>query len=127
MENIGAIISTIAGFVLILLLAYWAVRILGRGFAANSMGRMIQVLERISLGADKQLLIVKTADRVFLLGVTAHHIEKLEELQSDKFPVPLSPQREESFLDIFKRALDFKKEGESGDEQTGNRKNGESE
>lgn len=117
-RDILSVFGAFAGFLAILLLAYWAVKLMSRGYMAAGEGRLLQVVERIALGPDKQLLVVKTADRVLLLGVTAHHIEKLEELDPALLPPPLASPRGGAFLDVLKETLDFRKKGrESGDEQ----------
>ena len=109
-------IGMLAGYLLILFLAYWATRVLARGYAAGGTGHTLEVLDRMSLGQDKQLVVVKAAGKVLLLGVTGHHIEKLEELDADALPqTPPSPQGG-AFFAALKSAMEQKKGKESGDE-----------
>lgn len=118
--QIGDILSLIGaflGFILILVLAAWSVRLLGRGYAIQNRGKMIEVVERVGLGTDKQLLIIKAAGRAYLLGVTAQHIEKIEELDPDSLPpVGGEPGKDNTFLDTFRSAF-AKTRKEGGHEQ----------
>ena len=121
--DVFSLVGMLAGFFLILFLAYWATRVLARGYAANGTGHMIEVLDRMGLGQDKQLLVVKAAGKVLLLGVTAHHIEALEELDAGALPpAPASPSGG-AFFAALKGALEQRKGKESGDE--GNADTGE--
>lgn len=114
--DVLSLVGMLGGFFLILFLAYWATRLIGNGYAAAGTGRMIEVLDRMGLGQEKQLLVVKAAGKVLLLGVTAHHIEKLEELDAGALPdLPSSPQGG-AFFAALKSALEQKKGRESGDE-----------
>lgn len=121
--DILSLIGMLGGFFLILFLAYWATKVLARGYAAGGTGRMIEVLDRMGLGQEKQLLVVKAAGKVLLLGVTAHHIEKLEELDADALPETQQPPQSGAFFSALKSALEQKKGKESGDE--GNADTGE--
>ena len=114
--DVLSLVGMLGGFFLILFLAYWATKVLARGYAASGTGRMIEVLDRMSLGQEKQLLVVKAADKVLLLGVTAHHIEKLEELDAGALPQPPSNPQSGAFFAALKSALEQKKGKESGDE-----------
>ena len=121
--DVLSLIGMLAGFFLILFLAYWATKVLARGYGANGAGHAVEVLDRMSLGQDKQLLVVKAAGKVLLLGVTAHHIEKLEELDAGALPEPVQSPSGGAFFAALKGALEQKKGKESGDE--GNADTGE--
>ncbi len=89
-EQGSALLSMLGGlflFVLVLLLAWAVSRWLGRryGSAGQGTGGHMRVLERMALGPDRSLVIVRVEDRVWLLGVTAHHISPIGELSPDAF------------------------------------------
>ena len=113
--DIFSLIGMLAGFALILVLAYWAVKLLSRGYGGGA-GRMVEVLDRVALGQEKQLLVVKTAGKVLLLGVTAHRIEKIEELDAARLPEPAAAAQDGAFLAALKGALQARKGKESADE-----------
>ena len=114
--DVLSLVGMLGGFFLILFLAYWATKVLARGYAAGGAGRMIEVLDRMGLGQEKQLLVVRAAGKVLLLGVTAHHIEKLEELDAAALPEPPPSPQSGAFFAALKSALEQKKGKESGDE-----------
>lgn len=110
--DVLSVLGTLVGFVLLLVLAWWAVRLLGKGYgygAGGSASRSLQVLDRMPLGGEKQLLVVKAAGRVLLLGVTAHHVEVLCELDESQLPPPAETPGSSPFLAAFRQALDQKK------------------
>lgn len=113
--DIFSLIGMLAGFALILVLAYWAVKLLSRGYGGGA-GRMVEVLDRVALGQEKQLLVVKTAGKVLLLGVTAHRIEKIEELDAARLPEPPAAAQNSDFRSMFKGVLESRKGKGSGDE-----------
>ena len=117
LKELFSVIGMLAGFGLILLLAWWSVKVLGRGYGATGPRRVIQVLDRVSLGADKQLLAVQAGGRVLLLGATAHHVELLAELDAGALPDPPPPAAQDGgFIAVLKNALEQKRKGEGGDE-----------
>lgn len=116
--DILSLVGAFAMFILVLVLAAWSVRLLGRGYAIQNKGKMIEIVERVGLGTDKQLLIVKAADRAFLIGVTGQHIEKIEELDPASLPPgDGEPGRDSAFLNVFKHAFASKAGKEGGNEQ----------
>ena len=73
--------------VLILGLAYWTTRFLGRHGGIGSTGGaagQLRVLARVSVGRDQSLLVVQAAERYFLLGVTPGGISRLAEFSREE-------------------------------------------
>ena len=65
---------------LVLLLAYWSIRI---GASRGQMwqgSRNLQVMERIALGTKAGLCIVKVGREYYLIGISEQKIELLKEL-----------------------------------------------
>lgn len=117
--DVLSVLGTLVGFVLLLVLAWWASRAIGRAYAGSGAGRTVQLLDRVALGGEKQLLVVKAAGKVLLLGVTAHQITFLQQLDEAELPPPAEAPESAPFLAAFKRALDAKKGRETGDDQHG--------
>ena len=67
----------------VLLLAYWYSRFLGKSYGKTKSGANLKVLEQIRLGPDKQLLLVRLQNHVYLLGVSQNGIQLLTELEGD--------------------------------------------
>lgn len=86
----GSVVLSLLGglflFVLVLVLAWYCSRWLGGRFGFSATGGTVRVLERVMIGPDRSLLVVKAGEEVLLLGVTPQHIERLGELDPALYP-----------------------------------------
>ncbi len=88
----AAAILTLLGGVLMFLLvvvAAWAcTRFVGRRFSAgmSAGSSRLRVVERVALGPDRALVLVRAAGRVFLVGSAPQQLTLLAELDADAFP-----------------------------------------
>lgn len=87
--------------------AYWVSRQVGKGYQLqNTQPGKIEILSRSMIGKEQMLLLVKSAGKVFLLGVTSESINMLSELD----PAALPPEEAKSatppdFMSILKSNL----------------------
>ncbi len=82
--NIGNILLAIIGFALILYLAYFATKKVGRRMSIKGVGgKNIKILDSISIGQNNAMLIVETAGKVLLVGVTQGSISLITELDAE--------------------------------------------
>jgi flagellar biogenesis protein FliO len=66
------------------------------------------VLERVVLGPDRNLMVVRVKDRVLLLGVTAHHISQLAELDAAHYAgLPAPSQNGDRFATLLRESIGF--------------------
>ncbi len=82
MLNGNPVISLIGAFmwvVVILALAYWCSRYLGRRYGGGVSGKYLKVIDRVQVGADRYLLLVKLEDHTWLIGVSPAGIQLLSE------------------------------------------------
>ncbi len=94
----GAVLTVIC----VLILAYWCSRMLGKSWLKSSSGRNIKILERLQVGNDKQLLLIKVQEHVYLIGVSSAGISLLTEIEGD-FDEPASDEAGNiNFLEILK-------------------------
>ena len=56
--------------IVVLALAYYTTRMLGRGMGRSQRTGGMEILDQMALGRDSYLLVVKVQDRIFLMGVT---------------------------------------------------------
>lgn len=86
----GSVVLSLLGglflFVLVLVLAWYCSRWLGGRFGLSATGGTVRVLERVMVGPDRSLLVVRAGEDVLLLGVTPQHIERLGELDPALYP-----------------------------------------
>lgn len=121
-SQIGVILGTIIGIAFILYLAYIATKLLGKRISfKNGGGKKIRILDSVSLGQGKSILLVKAGERVFLVGA-AENINLISELEGS-----LSDDEEQEvpsgmdFKTAFKKVLEnnFGKNKKKGNEDGG--------
>ncbi|MCR2024329.1 flagellar biosynthetic protein FliO [Anaerotruncus colihominis] len=113
---IGALVI----FILILVLAYFATKYIGRryGTTGASGGRYVEVLERVAFGPDRALFVVRTGGKILLLGATAHHVELITELDASLFPErSAAPETHADFSAMFQALLKNGRGAKSKDEK----------
>ena len=79
-STIAYVLSLLAVFAIVFVMAYVATKFLGGRFNARISGQGGRVLENLPLGPNRSVCIVEMADRVFLLGVTDQSITLLSEI-----------------------------------------------
>ena len=83
-STLAYLLSLLAVFASVVVMAYFAARFLGGRFGralSNGNGRL---LESLPLGPKMSICLVEIADRVFLLGVTEHNITLLSEIVDEE-------------------------------------------
>lgn len=107
--------------VAILIFTYFATKWLAKRFSLQGSCRAIKIIDKAVLGQDKALMVVRVTDQTMLLGITAHQIQKLCDIDEEKLPLsPAKPEESslsESFFDILKNNLGLSKgyDGAKGD------------
>lgn len=87
-EQTSVVFSLIGGlflFVIILFLAWFCAKWLGTHYGVPAKGSKIKILERCAIGTDRSLMIVRVGEKVWLLGVTAHNVSMITELNAEDF------------------------------------------
>lgn len=89
--------------ILVLALAYYTTRVLGSGVYGKQESKNMQVLDRMAVGRDSYLLVVRIQERILLMGVSPSGIVKLEELDTyeKRNPAEGSPD----FAGIFREQV----------------------
>lgn len=107
LKGILSVLGVIGIFILVLFLAYYMTKVMGRQMGAQGGGTgRIKVIDKLFLGQDRGLFIVQVAGKTLLLGVTAQRIEMLCELNADALP-PLEEDKAPgvNFSSVLKGAL----------------------
>ena len=79
-STLAYVLSLLAVFAIVFLMAFIATKFLGGRFNARISGHGGRVLENLPLGPNRSVCIVDMAGRVFLLGVTDQSITMLSEI-----------------------------------------------
>ncbi len=109
-SNIFSALGTLALIVLIFIGAYWFTKLLGKHYGGRATGTSssMKVLERMSLGSNCGLIIVRIHDKVLLLGITQQQITLLQELDAEQYPdkgPSTAPMGKGQFSEILKKSL----------------------
>ena len=106
MPEILSAIGVIVVLVLVMFLAYYATKWLGKKhMVQGGSSRNMEVLERIALGPDRQLMIVRVGEKHMLLGVTAQHIEFICDIAPEDLLPDVGTKPETSFSAALKNVL----------------------
>ncbi len=80
-STLAYLLSLLAVFAVVLVMAYFAAKFIGGRFnAARFSASGGRILENLPLGPNRSVCTVEMAGRVFLLGVTDHNISLLGEI-----------------------------------------------
>ena len=103
----GSFLWMLVCVVLIIGLAYWFTKYMaGRGaLGAFSAGRRMEVLDRLPLGRDQSLLLVRAGGRHLLLGVGTAGVSLLAELTEEEAAAWRRPETEDEMRPGFKDAF----------------------
>ncbi|MDR3207741.1 MAG: flagellar biosynthetic protein FliO, partial [Oscillospiraceae bacterium] len=80
-------------FVAILAACWFGLRFLSRRGGLSTRGRHMQVLDRLALGRDNTLLLVRVAGRLLAVGVAKEGLRTLCELDADALTEEETPER----------------------------------
>ena len=100
LQGIGTLVLMLAVFVG----AYYFSKFLSKKYQPKyGDAKNIEVIERMTVGKDQSLALVKVSDRVFLLAFTAQSVTKIEEMDASLFPVNKDIEKtgEQNFMSIF--------------------------
>ncbi|MDO5601201.1 MAG: flagellar biosynthetic protein FliO [Oscillospiraceae bacterium] len=122
LQSVGTMLLMLLLFAGILFLAWYTTRLIARksGPALGKNSANLQVVEKLSLGQDKCLLIVRAADKTLLLSAAGERIGLLCEidpaaLQSQgEPPLGANPSFSELFGKLRKRREEKEPDGAQG-------------
>ena len=84
LTGIGTVVLMLAVFVG----AYYFSKFISKKYQPKyGSAKNIEIIERMVVGKDQSLALVKVLDKVFLLAFTAQSVTKIEEMDASLFPV----------------------------------------
>lgn len=108
------LILSLVGVIGLIIMLFWALKKLNKRVGVHN-GNQMRVLDRINIGREGMLLVVSVCGKLMLLGVTATHIEKIQELdisEEDYFP-PSPNGQQQDFKSILAAAFGKKQNNPS--------------
>lgn len=103
--------------VLMILAAYYATRWIAKKQNTFTSGRVIKVLERVMLGKDVYLAIVKIDTQLYLMSVSTGKTELLTELSPDILSKINASEHSNDFLGILMSFLGSKNNKNNKDDK----------
>ena len=92
-SDLLSLLGIVLTLALVLLASYLAARWAGTGLGGRlgaGGGQHVRVLERVSLGRDQTIVVVRAANRFFLLGSSPSGFSLLAELTEEELSAPSS-------------------------------------
>lgn len=114
-KELLSVLFVLAICVFIIWLAYISTKAIAKsGLIRQQSTRNIEILESMTIGREKQLVIARVCGEMLLLGVTPNHIELISSLDSEGFegekeqtqptaPMPFSDALKKVMKDKFKK------------------------
>jgi len=106
-SEIASMVGTIILMIAVFAGAYYVSKFVGKRYQPrNGVTRNISILESQNVGKDKALLIVKAANRAFLIGTASHEFTLISELNpEDLIDVPEVNPVKKDFSAVLRSAL----------------------
>ncbi|MDR0983977.1 MAG: flagellar biosynthetic protein FliO [Ruminococcus sp.] len=110
-DDILSIFITLILFVAVIFLAMYSTKFIGKRFSVSMGGKNMKIIERIALGPDKMLLLVKIADKAMLVGVTTGQITNLSEIDPETLEIEPEITPKYDFKNILGNVLNRNEKG----------------
>ena len=91
--------------VLVVFLAYYTTKLVGKSAGGKQLGKSIHVLERTGIGRDSWLMIVEVQGKVMLLGLSPAGIQQISELEDYVRPTE-DGEGDKSFLAMLTKQME---------------------
>ena len=101
-------------FCAILFLAWLTTRFVGKRAVGDGRAKRMKVVETLSLGVDRSLLLVRVGEKHYLMAASRGRMDFMSEV--DPGEPPAEPERPSDFRSILERYSGL---GERADRQTG--------
>lgn len=112
MNSIFSLASVLIVTILILYLSYVFTKSLGKGIGLKRGGNYMQMLDRLPLGQDKAVAVVRAGNHYFLIGIASSQISILAELTEEDIQKSLEVSNAQGmegypdFMSILKKYTD---------------------
>ena len=100
-ESAFTILSTIAALAAVLLLAYISLKWMGQKLPSQNETRHIKVVDRMVLGRDKYLLLVKVAEKTVLVGISNNSVDKICDIDDPDAVLEVPAVASKNFSDVL--------------------------
>ncbi len=109
--SVGSVLLALVGFILILYLAYFATKKIGKRMSVRGVGgKNIRIIDSVSIGQHGSIMLIMTAGKLLLAGITQNGMSLLSELDPSEIDIDEdSPQNGTmDFSQALKKAIEQK-------------------
>lgn len=124
MDSAISILSPLVAVAAVLACAYWTTRWLARRQGSHSSGRHIRVLERVMLGRDTCLALVRVCGTTYLASVSTGRVELIREVDEKELAAGDAMRAGNDFSGFLSRALGKGKQPPESNENGGGQDGG---
>lgn len=105
-QEILKLLGIILAIALVFFLAWFISRAVAVNGSFNGKGKYFTILERFPVSKDSFILLIKTSDKLLLVGMTPGGMNVLEETDLDSIDLSSFSVEKQSFSSVFKNTLD---------------------
>lgn len=114
-----SVFFSLLAVILVVVMAYLTSRFVSKRYSSLTMGKYMQVVDRLVIGQGQQLLLVETGGVLICLGVSGQHMEKLCQLSKTELVELVKTQPEGDFagvlFEVIKKKLPFGQDRNTGE------------
>lgn len=99
-------LAILAAIALVFFLAWFVTRAVALNGSFNGKGKYFTVLEKFPVAKDSFIMLVKSFDKLLLIGMTPGGMTLLREIDADSVNLEKFTVEKQSFSSIFKTTLD---------------------
>lgn len=99
-------LGILVALAVVFFLAWFVTRIVAVNGSFNGKGRYFTVLEKFPVTKDSYIMLVKTFDKLLLVGATSGGMTVLKEFEADDITLEDFEPVKQSFSEILKTTLD---------------------
>lgn len=99
-------LGILAALAAVFFLAWFVTRVVALNGSFNGKGRYFTVLEKFPVTKDSYIMLVKSFDKLLLVGATSGGMKVLKEFEADNVTLEDFKPTAQSFSEILKTTLD---------------------
>lgn len=117
LANAWQLLTVVGALALVLFLAYFSIRLMGRARGGMRGQRNVKLVEAVGVGPQTNVQLVQAGDKFFLIGVSRNGITLLGEVNGDSLVIEEKMLPNVSFENYLSRFMSRKKDQNNNDEQ----------
>ncbi|MCL2620113.1 MAG: flagellar biosynthetic protein FliO [Defluviitaleaceae bacterium] len=117
LANAWQLLTVVGALALVLFLAYFSIRLMGRARGGVRGQRNVKLVEAVGVGPQTNVQLVQAGDKFFLIGVSRNGVTLLGEVNGDSLIIEEKPLSNVPFDSYLSRFMPKKKDHTSNDDQ----------